>query len=76
MSKQKVKGVAFNLDNPVEKELYDDACNVSSFSSFVKYLMVNYKARGLNIDPKKHEEKKEGKKKRPSIKDSGITYDF
>jgi hypothetical protein len=75
MSKQKIKGVAFNLDNPIEKELYEDACNVNSFSSFIKYLMVNYKSQGLNIEPKKQEKKKENKS-RPSIKDAGVKFHF
>src|SRR5690606_17436244 len=42
----KVKGVAFNLNNPIERQMYEEAESMGgSFSSLMKYLYLAYLTR-------------------------------
>lgn len=47
----KIKGVAFNLNNPIEKWMYDETEKMKgkgsySFSSLMKYLFLAYLSKG------------------------------
>lgn len=47
----KIKGVAFNLNNPIEKWMYDETERMKgkgsySFSSLMKYLFLAYLSKG------------------------------
>jgi hypothetical protein len=45
----KTKGVSFNLDDPLQKQLYDHAMKHTNFSSYVKALIQRDMERGVPV---------------------------